>query len=63
MDTYQVTGSAELLYDKCWKILNTDPSFSIQDDVSSFWERIAIIHMFATTAVSIKLIWGMLQYE
>lgn len=38
MDTYQVTGSAELLYDKCWKILNTDPSFSIQDDVSSFWE-------------------------
>lgn len=38
MDTYQVTGSAELLYDKCWKILNTDPSFSIQDDINSFWE-------------------------
>ena len=38
MDTYKVSDSAELFYDKCLQILNTDPSFSIQDDINSFWE-------------------------
>lgn len=38
MDTYQVSGSAESFYGKCQEILNSDPAFSIKDDVTSFWD-------------------------
>lgn len=38
MDTYKISDSVELFYDKCLQILNTDPYFSIQDDINSFWE-------------------------